>query len=164
MTTFHWSSHYTLASRAICYWFPTALSIVSASWKPTLRYKPFTIRHGYGTNDIVLVPFISSADTNNPIVSTYSILAEDLDAITPKSACNYKLRIEESRTDAVAYSEYFAVIKANDNGINATTLCPDPEGSLAPFSDLCRFVPNKSICTRLANEVYRLCLRQHPPS
>lgn len=82
------------------------------------------------------LPFISSADTNNPIVSTYSILAEDLDAITPKSACNYKLRIEESRTDAVAYSEYFAVIKANDNGINATTLCPDPEGSLAPFSDL----------------------------
>ncbi|KAK5074496.1 hypothetical protein LTR70_010224 [Exophiala xenobiotica] len=42
---------------------------------------------------------ISSAD--DPRLSTYSIPAEDLDAMTPQSACNYKFRVEdeEVKTD-----------------------------------------------------------------
>jgi len=107
----------------------------------------------YGVDDSVLVSYVDSTD--DPRLSTYSIAAESLDAWTFQSACNYKLQIEDDVTDAIAYSAYFTIIKANDTGINATTLCPKSDGSLARFSDICRFVPNKSICTRSANEVYR---------
>ncbi|KAK5205384.1 hypothetical protein LTR47_005539 [Exophiala xenobiotica] len=65
----------------------------------------------------------------------FPIAAEVLDGHTPRSACNYKLRIEVN--DVQAYSDYFTIIKANDTtSLNETSLCPGRDGSMVPFSDL----------------------------
>jgi len=87
----------------------------------------------------ILSPVESITSEDDPRLLSYTIPAETIDLWTPRSACNYKLRLDVPEHDLIAYSDYFAVIKANDTGINETKLCPSQDNSLVPFAKLCPF-------------------------